>query len=475
VEASLALSYAALPAEAQAVFAQLGVFVGDFLLEAAEAVVQMPDTPSPIPDTLSLLRRRSLLEYDAASERYDLHDLARAFALPRLVDERAVRLRHARYYQQVAEHAEKELYLKGNPVAGLALFDREQQQIDAAWLWSQKHPHSKEIDQLILDFAGATAHMGDLRYDTQNERIPQLEAQLAAARRLGQQKQEGNALGNLGNAYYSLGDYHKAIEFYEKQLEIARQMGDLRAEGSDLGSLGMAFYALGDYQSAIEYMQQHLDIAYKISDWRSVGIALGNLGSVYKHLGDYRRASELYKQGLTIKYAVGDLKTVAETAWNLGILYETMGELAQSLDVMQMCVSLYHQIGSTATEGCTEKLQSIKLRFEMERANNGLVPQQHETKKYSNQKQTLTGTDWALWELADKVCQLSAFQRHKAFNESLRFSYFVHDEFLPKATMSIDFLLEHQSMEILPESCKTLLLHIARRVSKEVRLLTRLC
>jgi hypothetical protein len=96
VEASLALSYNALPLDVQQAFAQLGVFVGDFTLEAAEAVVQVDSSTAA--ELLDDLYLNSMLEYDEASERYDLHDLARAFALARLEDERPARLRHVRYH-----------------------------------------------------------------------------------------------------------------------------------------------------------------------------------------------------------------------------------------------------------------------------------------------------------------------------------------------------------------------------------------
>jgi len=33
-------------------------------------------------------------------------------------------------------------------------------------------------------------------------------------------------LGSLGNAYHSLGEYRRAIEYYEQHLQIARELGD---------------------------------------------------------------------------------------------------------------------------------------------------------------------------------------------------------------------------------------------------------
>ena len=40
---------------------------------------------------------------------------------------------------------------------------------------------------------------------------------------------EGRACENLGNAYLSMGDYRKAIEYHEKDLKIATESGDRAA------------------------------------------------------------------------------------------------------------------------------------------------------------------------------------------------------------------------------------------------------
>ena len=44
------------------------------------------------------------------------------------------------------------------------------------------------------------------------------------AKEIGDRAGEGRAYGNLGNAYQSLGDYQKAIEYHEKHLKIAKEM-----------------------------------------------------------------------------------------------------------------------------------------------------------------------------------------------------------------------------------------------------------
>ena len=63
---------------------------------------------------------------------------------------------------------------------------------------------------------------------------------------------ESTAYGNLGNAYGSLGQYDKAIEFLTKYLSICRELGDRAGEGGALGNLGAVFYCLCQYDKAVE-------------------------------------------------------------------------------------------------------------------------------------------------------------------------------------------------------------------------------
>ncbi len=76
----------------------------------------------------------------------------------------------------------------------------------------------------------------------------------------GDRRGEGNALGNLGIAYYSLGDAHKAIEFYEQRLGIAREIGDRRGEGNALFNMRLALYDLEEKERAMDLVKQALAI-----------------------------------------------------------------------------------------------------------------------------------------------------------------------------------------------------------------------
>jgi tetratricopeptide (TPR) repeat protein len=311
VAASLLLSYQRLTQAAQQTFQQTGVFIGSFTREALIAVVEgVEDAARQARD----LRRRSLLDYDAASERYDLHDLARTFALTRLPDERPTRLRHARYYVQVANYAEEELYLKGKQSEGLKLFDRERRQIDAGWQWAITQFPADDTDRILLDFADATVYVGDLRYNLRGERIPQLEAQAAAAQRLGRKSAENAALSNLGIAFYDLGLYGQAIDYYNQALMIVNQAENLHARSNIFSNIGLAYAELGEKERAIDYHKRALAIAYEMDDRRGEGIALCNLGNLLDHTDS---AIDHYKQALAIAREIGDQRSEVAAVSNL--------------------------------------------------------------------------------------------------------------------------------------------------------------
>ncbi len=75
---------------------------------------------------------------------------------------------------------------------------------------------------------------------------------------------EGKNVGNLGNANNGLGEYDKAIDYYEQHLVIAKEVGDRLGEGNALGNLGIASQGLGDYDQAIDFYVRPPDSSTQI-------------------------------------------------------------------------------------------------------------------------------------------------------------------------------------------------------------------
>jgi predicted ATPase len=145
VEASFELSYVLLLPTQQSTWRALGVFPAPFRWQAAAEVCGLSNEKTR--QYLSELVRYSLVNYDEANSRYNLHNLLAEFADNRLSkrERRNTQSRHARHYLKVAEEADALYKRGGNRVlSGLALFDAEWAHIQAGQAWSASNKGSSD-------------------------------------------------------------------------------------------------------------------------------------------------------------------------------------------------------------------------------------------------------------------------------------------------------------------------------------------
>lgn len=116
---------------------------------------------------------------------------------------------------------------------------------------------------------------------------------------------ESGCYGNLDIAYQSLGDYGKAIEYYEKSLEIAKDLGDRAGESTCYTNLGIAYGSLGDYEKAIEYNEKSLAINKDIGDIDSERQVNFNLGRIYDESEKLELAYEYYNNSIELSEMMG--------------------------------------------------------------------------------------------------------------------------------------------------------------------------
>ncbi|MEW6735401.1 MAG: tetratricopeptide repeat protein [Acidobacteriota bacterium] len=354
VDASISLSYQLLNDELQQHWRVLAVFPDTFDLKAATAVWAMEEDDAL--DRLSELMDYSLVLFDQGSKRYRLHDLVRLFADAKLgdVERYEAQERHSEHYCGVL-WVTRNLYEKGNDnvLAGLKLFDIERVNIEAGQQWAAENG-KKDVRAagLCNDYPDAGTWVIGLRLHTREE-MRWLEAALTAARKLGRRDAEGRHLGNLGLAYWSLGEYREAIKYYEQALIVSHEIGDKRAEGGILGNLGLAYWSLGEYHKAIEYYEQHLTIAREIGDRMGEGNALTNLGNAYADLGDTHKTINYYEQALVIDREIGDRRGEGIDLGNLGNRYSELGDPQKAIDYYQQSLAIKREIGDLSGQGIT--------------------------------------------------------------------------------------------------------------------------
>ncbi|MFN4878164.1 MAG: tetratricopeptide repeat protein, partial [Aphanizomenon sp.] len=158
------------------------------------------------------------------------------------------------------------------------------------------------------------------------------------------------SLISLGNAYNSLGQYERAIAFFQQSLDIFKEIGDIQGESNSLIGLGNAYDSLGQYQRAIAFFQQSLDIKKDIGDILGESISLIGLGNAYNSLGQYQRAIAFYQQSLDIKKDIGDIQGESNSLIGLGNAYGSLGQYERAIAFFQQSLDIFKDIGDIRGE-----------------------------------------------------------------------------------------------------------------------------
>lgn len=317
------LSEEALPKPVRAAWRELAVLVSGFEVGWAGAIWGVDADVAE--DRVDALHRLSLLDWDGEAECFRLHDLVREYAAAALDDAARVRAerRHADCF--LAEIGDAvALYKRGGVRIGEALrrFDRAWPEAQAAFARAQLRTDDDAAQRLCVGLLDRAAYLLHLRQHP-SERVEWSTAAVAAARRLGDHRGEGTALGDLGMAYAALGQLQHAIEQYEQQLAIAREVGDRRGECQALGNLGLAYEALGKSECAIEQYEQRLAIAREVGEHQGEHIA----------------------------------------CWNLGQLLEKLGRLAEAIPLLEFCVAFLRDIGHPDADKRAAYVEAIRHRL----------------------------------------------------------------------------------------------------------------
>ncbi|KAL1517420.1 hypothetical protein ABEB36_001187 [Hypothenemus hampei] len=174
----------------------------------------------------------------------------------------------------------------------------------------------------------------------------------------------------LGNAYFYLGDYNKAMQYHNHDLTLARTMGDKLGEAKSSGNLGNTLKVMGRFDEAVVCCKRHLELSRELDDKLSEGRALYNLGNVYhakgKHLGRVgqkdpgefseevkeclQEAVSYYEENLGLMRELDDIAAQGRACGNLGNTYYLLGDFSQAIYYHEERLSIARQFGDKAAE-----------------------------------------------------------------------------------------------------------------------------
>ena len=159
---------------------------------------------------------------------------------------------------------------------------------------------------------------------------------LELSRKIGFEKGEARSLNMIGNAYYVLGNYSKALTMYLQSLKINEDIGNLDGEQGSLGNIGLVYEAQGDQRLALRYTFQSLKIAQQLETTLRTAIILDNIGRYYLDLKLYDSAALFEQQALVTANKINYDRIIGSSNSGLGQIHLRMDQYQLAISYCEL-------------------------------------------------------------------------------------------------------------------------------------------
>jgi len=358
------LSYQGLSKAAQQVFRLLGVHPAvDF---TAASISALAGTDLGEADRILELLQDERLVQQKVLDRYELHDLLRAYAAERAAAEvgeqeraQAVRAVMIWYVASAMEAARlvnpyQPLPFPSQDVRGEIVPFRGAKQA-VAW-YERERPNLLRIfseaatlghDSLVVHLALVMTRFEEVaRNWRESERL--LRAALPYARRRGALDAQAHLLNALGFTLFQDNRFEQAFSPLEEALALSRELEDLVNEQRALNVIGLLYTSTGDHEHGLEValqalaLREHAEVRQvprSLSAYATVATCLHGLGRPGEALTHIAASIEEAK-------AQNDPLFVAVALHNLGFTYLVLERFAEAIEAFEESIPLAQDLGN---------------------------------------------------------------------------------------------------------------------------------
>ena len=148
----------------------------------------------------------------------------------------------------------------------------------------------------------------------------------------------------LGKVYANLGEYSKAIDFFETGLRLSVEMGDKGAESNTLNAFSVLYQRSGNAEKAEEMAIKSYKLAVETGNRRLQAIAKINLGNACGTREEWDKAIAAWEESLAVCKELNEVQLVASAMGNLGIAYTRLGKLKEAKENIEACLEIKKSI-----------------------------------------------------------------------------------------------------------------------------------
>jgi tetratricopeptide (TPR) repeat protein len=268
---------------------------------------------------------------------------------PDRLDEHVDRLAHHALRGEVGDKALAYLRQAGAKAAARAAYREAAACFEQALEALANLPQSREImEQAIdlrldlysaLDPLGALARMIDTLHEAE-----------IAAETLGDQRRLGRVLAQMTFCFWFMSDPDRAVASGQRALSIASTVGDFGLEVMSNFRLGQAYFLIGDFRRAIHGFQRTLealkgDLVFE--RFRMPGLPAAHCGAFLGYslatLGDFVEATAAAEAGVRVAEAADHAFSRAVAYRGVGSVHLARGQLREAISWLERGLDISHK------------------------------------------------------------------------------------------------------------------------------------
>ncbi|MFV2196945.1 ATP-binding protein [Nocardiopsis sp. LOL_012] len=365
VHAVFAWSYRALAPPTARMFRLLGLHPGpEFGVEAAAALAAT--TPARARRLLDTLAGAHLVE-ECGHDRYQFHDLLRAYAVDQARREESAESGHGAlervlgwYLHSAAAAARAASSAPAMPLdleppadsvepaafddakAALAWYETERDNLTAA----VRAAHTHGMDRIAWHIPAALAMVIADR-EPAGTWLPAQQAALECARRAGDRYGEGVTLDHLGIAYRHLLRLTEARTCFDGALDAFREVGDVFGQARAANGLGVVHMFARRPDDAEACFAKALERAHELGDAVYAGAFTRNLGWALLERGDPDGAQALLERSAAALAEAGEPLEQAEALTLLASTHREAGRFARAEEAAERALAVASEADGT--------------------------------------------------------------------------------------------------------------------------------
>jgi CHAT domain-containing protein/tetratricopeptide (TPR) repeat protein len=169
----------------------------------------------------------------------------------------------------------------------------------------------------------------------------------------GDRYMDGLACFGLGFTFGQLGEFRKAIPWYEKAATVFHAASDAYTEARILNYQGGALGVLGEPQEALKLYWRALVLFKSVGDRPLEALVLNNIAAAEAQLTEWQSAMDHYRQALPLFREAGDRRNEGRVLLNMGVAYQQLGHTEEALRLFGQALRLRRETSDKAGEATT--------------------------------------------------------------------------------------------------------------------------